>query len=119
MSSSQGDAEVCCDGTSRGHRVMLDRDLAELYGVPTKALNQSVARNIARFPAEFMFQLTAEEFRVLKSQFVTSNEGRGGSRRLPLAFTEHGVAMLSIDATPGRSASVPASDRAKLRAWQK
>ena len=74
---------------------MLDRDLAELYGVTTGALNQAVARNSARFPVEFMFRLTAGEFRVLKSQFVISNVGRGGSRHWPIAFTEHGVAMLS------------------------
>lgn len=77
----------------RGQRVMLDRDLAELYGVPTKALNQAVKRNIKRFPIDFMFQLNKEEFEELKSQIVTSN--RGGTRTMPYAFTEQGVAMLS------------------------
>jgi DNA-binding PadR family transcriptional regulator len=75
---------------------MLDADLAELYGVQTKVLVQAVKRNLARFPADFMFQLTGEEFAALRSQFVTSNtEGRGGRRTAPYAFTEQGVAMLS------------------------
>jgi DNA-binding PadR family transcriptional regulator len=70
--------------------------LAELYGVQTKVLVQAVKRNLARFPADFMFQLTGEEFAALRSQFVTSNtEGRGGRRTAPYAFTEQGVAMLS------------------------
>jgi hypothetical protein len=73
---------------------MLDRDLAELYGIETKFLNLAVKRNIERFPANFMFQLTHEEFDSLRLQFVTSN-GRGGNRYLPYAFTEQGVAMLS------------------------
>jgi hypothetical protein len=80
---------------ARGQKVMLDRDLAELYGVETKALNQAVKRNRDRFPSDFMFQLTAAETQVLRSQFVTSNESRGGRRYRPYAFTEHGVAMLS------------------------
>ncbi|MBF0291308.1 MAG: ORF6N domain-containing protein [Nitrospinae bacterium] len=79
----------------RGHRVMLDADLAEMYGVPTKALSQAVKRNIERFPEDFMFQLTEEEHEFLRSQFVTSNEGSGGRRYLPRVFTEQGVAMLS------------------------
>ena len=78
----------------RGHRVMFDADLAELYGVPTKRLNEAVRRNAARFPEDFMFQLTAEEAETLRSQFATSN-GRGGRRYIPYAFTEPGVAMLS------------------------
>jgi len=78
----------------RGHRVMLDADLAELYGVPTKRLNETVRRNAARFPEDFMFQLTADEAEILRSQFATSN-GRGGRRYIPYAFTELGVAMLS------------------------
>ena len=78
----------------RGQRVMLDRDLAYLYGVETKALNQAVKRNIQRFPHDFMFQLTEAELTILRSQFVTS-KGRGGVRYLPYAFTELGVAMLS------------------------
>ncbi len=77
----------------RGQRVMLDRDLAELYGVTTGALNQAVKRNIRRFPADFMFQLTNQEFASLKSQIVTSSWG--GIRKMPYAFTEQGVAMLS------------------------
>ena len=72
---------------------MLDRDLAELYEVQTKVLNQSVKRNIKRFPADFMFQLTKEEFENLRSQIVTTRWG--GSRTMPYAFTEQGVAMLS------------------------
>ena len=78
----------------RGHKVMLDADLAQLYGVPTKVLNQSVKRNKDRFPADFMFQLNAKEFAILKSQFVTSSQW-GGRRIRPYVFTELGVAMLS------------------------
>ncbi len=77
----------------RGHKVMLDSDLATLYQVQTKVLNQAVKRNIKRFPSDFMFQLTKEEFLNLKSQFVTSSWG--GVRKMPYAFTEQGVAMLS------------------------
>jgi len=80
----------------RGHKVMLDSDLAELYGVEVKVLNQSVKRNIDRFPEDFMFQLTAEEDESLRSQFVTLKNGRGRHRKYPpYAFTEQGVAMLS------------------------
>lgn len=78
----------------RGQRVMLDSDLADLYGVGTKLLNQMVRRNIQRFPGDFMFQLSDAEFRALRSQTATS-KGRGGRRYNPLAFTEQGVAMLS------------------------
>jgi hypothetical protein len=78
----------------RGHKVMLDADLALLYGVETKALVQAVKRNLARFPDDFMFQLTREEFDNLRSQFVTSSSW-GGRRYPPYAFTERGVAMLS------------------------
>jgi len=78
----------------RGHRVMLDEDLASLYGVTTKQLNQQVKRNLARFPADFMFQLAAADVARLRSQSVTSNK-RGGRRTRPYAFTEQGVAMLS------------------------
>jgi phage regulator Rha-like protein len=78
----------------RDQKVMLDSDLAKLYGVETKKLNQQVKRNINRFPNDFMFQINEEEFRSLKSQSVTSKE-KGGRRYLPYAFTEHGVAMLS------------------------
>ena len=77
----------------RGQQVMLDRDLAELYGVETKRLNEQVKRNIERFPEDFMFQLTPNEFDNLKSQIATSSWG--GVRKLPYAFTEQGVAMLS------------------------
>jgi hypothetical protein len=97
----------------RGHKVILDRDLAELYGVSTKALNQAVKRNNERFPDEFLFRLTQEEVNslrsqivtlnpsdsqgvgtdVLRSQIVTSKETRGGRRNLPYAFTEHGALM--------------------------
>ncbi len=77
----------------RGRKIMLDRDLAELYDVETRVLNQAVSRNIERFPEEFMFQLSSEEFEFLKSQIVTSSWG--GTRKMPFAFTEYGVAMLS------------------------
>ncbi len=77
----------------RGHKVMLDRDLAELYGVETRRLNEQVKRNIKRFPEDFMFQLNDEEFNILISQNATSSWG--GTRKAPLAFTEQGVAMLS------------------------
>jgi hypothetical protein len=79
--------------TLRGVRVMLDADLAELYGVKTHRLNEQVKRNRARFPTDFMFQLTPEEHEGLISQFAISNEGRGGRRRTPFAFTEHGALM--------------------------
>ena len=90
----------------RGERVMLDRDLAALYEIETKSLNLSVKRNIKRFPTDFMFQLTKEEFESLRLQIETSeinslrlqietSKGRGGTRYLPYAFTEQGVAMLS------------------------
>jgi hypothetical protein len=77
----------------RGQKVMIDRDLADLYGVPTKRLNEAVKRNIQRFPEGFMFILTEEEAKNLRSQIATTK--RGGRRYLPFAFTEHGVAMLS------------------------
>jgi hypothetical protein len=79
----------------RGHKVMLDEHLADLYQVEVKALNQAVKRNRDRFPADFMFQLTAEEAQALRSQIVTAKPGRGGRRSPPYAFTEQGVAMLS------------------------
>ena len=77
----------------RGQKVMLDADLAELYGVPTKRFNEQVKRNIERFPVDFMFQLTNDEHESLRSQFATSNAGRGGRRYAPYAFTEHGAIM--------------------------
>lgn len=76
-------------------RVMLDADLAQLYGVETRVLVQAVKRNLARFPEDFMFQLSAEEFANLRSQSVISSAGHGGRRTAPYAFTEQGVAMLS------------------------
>ncbi len=79
----------------REKNVMLDADLAELYKVPTRRLNEQVKRNIKRFPDDFMFQLTAEEAESLRSQFATSKIRRGGRRYLPYVFTEQGVAMLS------------------------
>lgn len=88
----------------RGYKVMLDEDLAELYQVPTRQLNQQIKRNIERFPEDFMFQLTDEEFKNLKSQFVTSSWG--GRRKLPSAFTEHGVLMLSSVLSSKRAVAV-------------
>ncbi len=80
----------------RGQKVLLDSDLANLYGVETKVLNQAVRRNLARFPADFMFRLTKAELEKWRSQFVTSKPGaKMGLRRPPYAFTEQGVAMLS------------------------
>ena len=83
----------------RGHKVLLDAELAGLYGVSTKRFNEQVRRNRERFPADFMFQLTAEEHAALRSQFATSKpsatEGRGGRRYLPHAFTEHGAIQAS------------------------
>jgi hypothetical protein len=79
----------------RGQKVMIDFDLAELYEVPTKRLNQQVTRNKTRFPEDFMFPLTKEEAENLRSQFVISSSAHGGRRYLPRAFTEQGVAMLS------------------------
>jgi phage regulator Rha-like protein len=77
----------------RGHKVILDADLAELYGVEVKRLNQQVKRNIDRFPSDFVLQLSPAEYESLRLQIATSNEGRGGRRYLPYAFTEHGAIM--------------------------
>ena len=79
----------------RNHKVMLDFDLAGLYHVETGRLNEQVKRNASRFPEDFMFQLTSEEWETLRSQFAISKKGRGGRRYLPFAFSEHGVLMLS------------------------
>jgi len=79
----------------RGKKVMIDRDLAELYGVETRVLNQAVRRNEKRFPEDFMFQMTKEEMQEWKSQIVISNSEKMGLRKPPLVFTEQGVAMLS------------------------
>ena len=87
----------------RGKKVMLDSDLAEMYGVVTKTLNRAVRRNRERFPSDFMFELRVKEIALLRYQFGTSNAGRGGRRYRPFVFTEQGVAMLS---------SVSHSDRA-------
>jgi len=79
----------------RGNKVMLDRDLAELYGVETKVLKQAVRRNKKRFPRDFMFEMSTEELQNWRSQFVTSNVDRMGLRYPPFCFTEHGILMLS------------------------
>lgn len=79
----------------RGQKIMLDKDLALLYGVTTKVLNQAVRRNLIRFPTDFMFELTVEELDSLRSQFVTLKKKGAHSKYLPLAFTEQGIAMLS------------------------
>src|SRR4030095_4363416 len=81
--------------TIRGVRIMLDRDLAEIYGVPTFRFNEAIKRNRHRFPPDFMFQLTREEFDSLKSQIAMSKTGRGGRRTLPYAFTEHGALQVA------------------------
>ena len=90
----------------RGEKVMLDSDLARLYGVEARALNQAVARNRKRFPVDFMFQLTPGEYESLRSQIVTSKKGRGGRRFRPYAFTEQGVAMLSSVLRSSRAVEV-------------
>jgi hypothetical protein len=90
----------------RGHKVMVDSDLAELYGVLTKNLNKAVGRNKDRFPEDFMFQLTEEEAESLRFQIGTSNVSRGGRRYLTHVFTEVGVAMLSSVLTSDEAARV-------------
>lgn len=90
----------------RQQRVMLDSDLANLYGVETKRLNEAVKRNISRFPPDFMFQLNTPEFEILRSQFATSSGEHGGRRALPYVFTECGVAMLSSALKSERAAQV-------------
>lgn len=87
----------------RGQRVMLDSDLALIYGVSTARLNQQVGRNIRRFPADFMFRLSHDEHRSLMLQIATSKRGRGGRRKRPLVFTQEGVAMLSCVLRSGRA----------------
>lgn len=79
----------------RGQRVMLDSDLAEVYGVPAKRLNEQVRRNIHRFPTSFAFQLSAADWDCMRSQIATSKRGRGGRRYLPWVFTEHGALQLA------------------------
>jgi hypothetical protein len=90
----------------RGRKVLLDADLATLYGVQTRRLNEQVRRNLARFPADFMFHLTDAEFELLMSQFATSNPGRGGRRKRPLVFTEHGALMAATVLNSARAVEV-------------
>jgi len=91
----------------RGQRVMLDADLAALYGVTTKRLNEQVMRNLARFPSDFMFQVTREEWGSLRSQFATLEAGRGQHRKyLPYAFTEHGAIMVTMVLNSPRATEV-------------
>jgi hypothetical protein len=91
----------------RGQKVMLDADLAELYGVEIRALNQAVKRNLERFPDDFMFQLAVDEYDSLRSQFATLKRGRGQHRKyMPYAFTEHGALMLGNVLKSGRAAEV-------------
>jgi len=99
----------------RGQKVMLDTDLARIYGIPTFRFNEAIKRNRERFPEDFMFRLTAAQFAALTSQFAMSKKGRGGRRTLPYAFTEHGAVMaanihnspravqMSVEACPERS----------------
>src|SRR5438874_8472329 len=100
----------------RGHRMLLDQALAELYGVETKVLVQAVKRNLARFPDDFMFQLTTSEWAGLRSQTVTSKRRRGGRRYAPYAFTEQGVAMLSSVLGSERAIAVNIENHARVRA---
>jgi len=79
----------------RGQRVMIDRDLAEMYGVETRVLNQAVKRNVERFPDDFMFQLTEEDWEIMSSQIVMTSKSKRPKSALPFVFTEHGVTMLS------------------------
>src|SRR5438128_4410734 len=91
----------------RGHKVLLDADLAALYGVSTKRFNEQVRRNAARFPEDFMFRLSAEEWDSLRSQFATLKTGRGQHRKyLPLAFTEHGAIMAATILNSPRATEV-------------
>jgi phage regulator Rha-like protein len=91
----------------RGHRVLLDADLAELYGVTTKSFNQQIRRNRERFPEDFMFQLTDEESAILRSHFVTSSSSKWGGRRYrPYAFTEHGAIMAATVLNSARAVDV-------------
>jgi phage regulator Rha-like protein len=90
----------------RGQKVLLDADLAALYGVTTGRFNEAVKRNLARFPADFMFQLTEQELAALRSQIATSNIGRGGRRYAPYAFTEHGAIMAATILNTARATEV-------------
>jgi hypothetical protein len=95
--------------TIRGQRVMLDSDLAKIYGVATGALNQALKRNIERFPDDFVFQLSSEELENLISQFVISRKNYGGRRKLPWVFTEHGALMLASVLKSGRAVEMSVS----------
>lgn len=99
----------------RGQRVLLDSELAALYGVPTKRLNEQIKRNLERFPADFMLQLTAEEAANLRSQFATSSSSHGGRRYMPLAFTEHGAIMAAtvLNSPSGRLTTAIARRRGR------
>jgi len=99
----------------RGRKVILDRDLARLYEVPTKRLNEQVRRNIKRFPEEFMFQLTEEELKNWRSQIATSNKDKMGLRRRPYVFNEQGIAMLSSVLNSDRAIEVNIAGRAPLK----
>lgn len=90
----------------RGQKVVIDSELADLYGVETRRLNEQVRRNADRFPPDFMFQVTAAEYADLMSQIATSNGGRGGRRKLPLAFTEHGALMAATVLNTSRAVEV-------------
>lgn len=90
----------------RGQRVIVAADLAALYDVPTKRFNEAVKRNLAKFPADFMFTLTDDEFAALRSQFATSNSGRGGRRYAPRVFTEHGALMAATILNSPRAVEV-------------
>jgi hypothetical protein len=92
--------------TIRGQKIMLDSDLAELYGVTTKRLNEQVRRNGTRFPSDFVFQLAADEVANLRSQFATSSRGHGGRRYRPFAFTEHGAIMAATILNSPRAVEV-------------
>src|SRR5437870_10341817 len=87
----------------RGHRVILDADLAELYGVEVKRLNQQVKRNIDRFPGDFVLQLSSAQHESLRLQIATSTEGRGGRRSLPHPFTQPGVIIAAMEANSKRA----------------
>jgi len=100
----------------RSPRVILDADIAKLYGVPVKRLNQQVKRNQERFPSDFMFQLTDKEHDGLRSQIATSEKGRGGRRYAPFAFTEHGAIMAATVLNSGRAVQMSVFVVARLRA---
>jgi ORF6N domain len=107
MNTSQLEAVTPRIATVRGQRVVIDADLAALYGVPTKRFNQAVKRNLAKFPADFMFALTQDEWDCLRSQIATLNVGRGRHRKyLPYAFTEHGALMAATVLNSPRAVDV-------------